>query len=376
MTQMTSQARWLQWSERAFSFNFIAFSFVMFSCLFPTGFSATFSTLAFVFAVPLFLNRFSLVKLNSFERYGLFLFGWLSLSVIWSSATIVESLRFLSEYRVYFMLPIFILALALNRNTQLWCIFGAMLGALVALIASYGLGLGWWKVEGANLSLSNHIYHGFIMASFMFLCLLIARDETGWVRILAAVVALLVFYNVLIIEKGRTGYLQVGVASVVFIILSFSRFMMLVHLIFVAVLICGAYTIFPKFQDRVNFTVSNVAEVLTNDENHSSAWQRVEYYRGALQIARDHPIAGVGVGDVSSALEAKTLSGEMRISTDNVHSEFFNMLIAGGIPALFLFSGFLVTIGYSGLIARRSSKSIGDALVGISVIILISALFI
>ncbi len=48
---------WLRFSERAFSFNFIAFSFVMFSCWFPTGFSATFSTFAFLFALPLFFSR-------------------------------------------------------------------------------------------------------------------------------------------------------------------------------------------------------------------------------------------------------------------------------------------------------------------------------
>ena len=65
---------WVQYSERAFAFNFIAFSFVMFSCLFPTGFSATFSTLSFLFALPIFFYRISSVNLNLIELVGLLLF--------------------------------------------------------------------------------------------------------------------------------------------------------------------------------------------------------------------------------------------------------------------------------------------------------------
>lgn len=53
----TTMPVWLRYSERAFAFNFIAFSFVMFSCWFPTGFSATFSTLAFFFTLPIFLSN-------------------------------------------------------------------------------------------------------------------------------------------------------------------------------------------------------------------------------------------------------------------------------------------------------------------------------
>jgi len=65
------QPLWLRFSERAFSFNFIAFSFVMFSCWFPTGFSATFSTFAFLFALPLFFARVEWANISLFEKVGL-----------------------------------------------------------------------------------------------------------------------------------------------------------------------------------------------------------------------------------------------------------------------------------------------------------------
>lgn len=71
-----AQAWWLRFSERAFSFNFIAFSFVMLSRRFPTGFSAICSILAFLFALPLFLSRIDMaVKISLFEKAGLVLFA-------------------------------------------------------------------------------------------------------------------------------------------------------------------------------------------------------------------------------------------------------------------------------------------------------------
>ena len=111
-------AVWVRYSERAFAFNFIAFSFVMFSCGFPTGFSATFSTLAFLFALPIFFYRFALIELSLVEKAGLLLFGWLTLSIVWSQTALLDSVGYLSEYRIYFMLPVFITALTLNEKTR------------------------------------------------------------------------------------------------------------------------------------------------------------------------------------------------------------------------------------------------------------------
>ena len=208
---------WMRYIERAFAFNFIAFSFVMFSCWFPTGFPSTLSTLAFIFAIPIFLFKIKAaeLELNNFEKTGLALFVWLLLSVLWSDAILIESLGFLSEYRIYFMLPVFIAALSLNGNTPRLSLFAAMSGAFIALVTSYGLGLDWWEIEGALNSLANRIYHGFIMAIFLLLTLLFARKSDSVGRIVFSCVAVLIIYNVLNIETGRTGYLQI--ISVIFL---------------------------------------------------------------------------------------------------------------------------------------------------------------
>lgn len=371
----TTMPVWLRYSERAFAFNFIAFSFVMFSCWFPTGFSATFSTLAFFFALPIFFHRIRSIELSRFELAGLALFGWLLLSVIWSDAPILGSLGYLSEYRIYFILPVLISVLALDAQTQRWAFAAAMLGAFIALITSYGLGLGWWQIEGAHLSLANRIYHGFIMSSFLLACLLIARETTGVVRLLAAVVALLVAYNVLNIETGRTGYLQVVFVCLTFAVLTFSRIQAVLAVAAAVTLFAVSYLSFERFHDRVNETMANVEKMVISDDYNSSAGYRLEFYRGALNIGLDYPFTGVGVGDVTSTLKSRAETGEIRVFTDNVHSEFMNMLVVAGFPALILFAVFISSIVYSGLVVRRQSRWLGDALIGLGVIVLVSAFF-
>ena len=371
----TAVPSWLRYSERLFALNFIAFSFVMFSCWFPTGFSSTFSTLAFVFALPTFFYWIRTLELAPFEYVGLLLFAWLSLSVMWSDAPVMESLGYLSEYRIYFMVPVLIMVLARDEQAQRWALGTAMIGAFIALVTSYGLGLGWWQIEGAELSLANRIYHGFIMSSFLLACLLIARETTGVIRLAAFITALLVAYNVLNIETGRTGYLQVASVCIAFIVLTFSRVQSVLAVGATVILIGVSYLSFDRFHDRVNLTVNNVQRMIVNNDYQSSVGYRLEFYQGAINIGLDYPLTGVGVGDATRTLQSMSETGEIRQPTDNVHSEFMNMLVVGGFPALLLFAGFVFSVVHGGLAVRGRSRVLGDAMVGLGVIVLVSAIF-
>jgi O-antigen ligase len=372
---IVEQPLWLRFSERAFSFNFIAFSFVMFSCWFPTGFSATLSTFAFLFALPLFLYQADWATISLFEKIGLLLFGWLFVSMLWSQVGVLDSLGYLSEYRLYFMVPVFAAALFRLPSTQKWAFYAAVAGAVIALITSYGLGLGWWQIPGARLSLANHIYHGFIMSVLLLVALMVARYARGALRLAAILGSVLVAYNVLNIETGRTAYLQVVAVIIIFIFLSFSRLQALIVTLLMAAGCIIMYASFDQLNARVNQTLANVERSVIYDDYQSSAGHRLEFYRGAIQIGLDNPLGGTGVGDVVTELESLHSSGQMRIPTDNVHNEFLNMLIAGGVPALLLFSGFVFSIAWVGIQHWKTARSIGEAFLGVAVIIFVSASF-
>lgn len=367
--------KWINICERAFAFNFIAFAFVMFSCWFPTGFSATLSTLAFAFALPIFLAGIKSREFIRFEKTGLLLFGWLFLSVLWSDVSLSESLKYLSEYRIYFILPVLIHVLSLNERTQRLAFFAAMLGLLIALASSYGLALGWLEVKGALNSLANRIYHGFIMASFLAACLLVSREYYGWVRFVFLSLSALIVYNVLNIETGRTGYLQIIVIGVAFCALTIPKRQFLKSSILMILILLFSYLALDRFQEQVVHTFGNVEKMMSVGDYNSSAGYRLEYYRGAIGIALENPILGVGVGDVVNELIARAEAGEMRLLTDNVHSEFLNMLVIGGVPGLLLFCVFIGSIFESGFAARANSRLVGDALICLGLIIVVSALF-
>jgi O-antigen ligase len=116
--------------------------------------------------------------------------------------------------------------------------------------------------------------------------------------------------------------------------------------------------------------------MVSYDEYQSGAGVRLEYYHQALEIGLENPILGVGVGGVVSELETRFADGRLRHYTDNVHGEFMNMLAAGGFPGLILFVAFVGSIGLYGLRSRREQMTwLGDAFVGLAVIVGISALF-
>ena len=285
---------WICRAEKVFVFNFVAFSFVMFSCWFPTGFSATFSTLAFVFALPVFIYQFSDITKSTFEKVGLVLFGWLSLSVFWSNAPLINNLVDLSEYRFYFMLPVFIGAIAFNEKAQRLSAVAAIVGSLVALVTSYGLGLGWWTIKGADLSLSNRIFHGFIMSSAMLAGLLIWRENSSYKSFFGLAIAIFSAYNVLNIEQGRTGFLQVIFVFVVFLSLSVSRRQFFVSLAVSGLLICSAYSMLGSFHARVNATIVNVGKMISEGDVGSSAGQRLRCTEELSRSVVTIPCSGSG----------------------------------------------------------------------------------
>jgi len=209
----------------------------------------------------------------------------------------------------------------------------------------------------------------------LLVALLVARHTNGMFRVVAVVIALLTAYNVLNIETGRTGYLQVIAVSFIFVVLSFSRLQAAILALVATVAFGTAYLSLDQFNARVGQTLANVERMMVNDDYQSSAGYRLEFYRGAIQIGADNPVGGVGVGDVVAELENRAKSGQIRIVTDNVHNEFMNMLMAGGVPALLLFSAFVMLIAWVGFQYRKFDRAVGDALTGISVIVFVSALF-
>ena len=362
--------------QTIFRISFPCFCFVMFSCAFPTGFSASLSVLSFLSALPLIIRNRSKFVIGYIECIGLILFLWLALSILWSEVSVISSFSYLTEYRMFFMIPIFVNALLLDSRLIKVSGLAVAAGCLVAMVASYGLGFGVLKVAGAEFSLANRIFHGFIMALFGYACLCLSlRPGIMRYRLFLMGIGALALLNVLLIEKGRTGYIQALALVFVFFSINFS-----VRKALAAGLMATAFVVFSfYFSDTLNARVMetyvNLEKVFVNGDFQSSLGYRLEFYRAALVLWNSSPILGLGVGDVTESLAEMYRTGEMSIYTDNVHGEFLNMLLCGGVVGLALFISWLCSFFYAAWRNAVVDRFLSNLFAGLGVLITISALF-
>lgn len=361
--------------ELTFLTFFSLFAFAMFASM-PTGVATTSSSLAFLAAIPLFIKFLSEHRFSSTETMGLILFCYLVVSFFCDQSTFKNGLVFLLEYRIFLVLPVFVGAIRVSCNSHRLVLGSVISGALVSLTISYGMWIGWVPADGDSMSRGNHIYHGFIMSVGYMLALIMARELQGFRRYLCLALAVLIGLNVLVVEDGRTGYLQIITATSVFVGLTFSwKKTILASLIFAG---CLAFTwwISETLQTELSNTYMNLERAIDQGDVHSSVGHRLEFYRSAVEIVSDSPVFGVGVGSVADALWSHYAEGKMKVYTDNVHGEFFNMLLAGGVFGVGLFLGFLIAIVYDGTRARKmGNTALGDSLIGLASIVLVSAMF-
>ena len=366
---------WVSYLEVAAVVCLGLFAFLLVSSILPTGFVSLFSTLAFLFALPSAFCQFRYKLLTLYEKVGLLLLLWLGLTLLWSHGSFSERFTALGEYRIFFLVPIVATILRSSPGYVRYVLSAIILGACVALVGSYCLAFDIIYSVNQKLSFANRIFHGFVMSHFYLFLLLVARDTKGWIQFFAAVLAVATAYNVLNVEIGRTGYIQVFAVTIFFFLVSLpKRYTILVCLLGILGPL-SMYGILDSFHDRIMMTIDNVHRAIAYGEIESSAGYRIEFYRAALVLGLQNPIVGVGVGDVADSLSTLFDQGTMKIFTDNLHNEFLNMWVAGGLVAALLFAGFVLSVGIVGYQLRGIDRFKGDLLLGASFLLFISALF-
>ena len=361
--------------ERCFLVLLCCFAFTMLAGFFKTGFPATFSTLAIVFAsIIVFRNR-SNFELSRAEKVGVLLFIWLSLSLTWSGVELLDSLNGLFEYRFFLLLPLLSNAIFFVSVKPEKVIISGVCGALVALVFSYALGLDLVKIKGADNSLSDRIYHGFAMCLLLIFFLSLLGDKRskalnliGW-----CIIALIVL-NLTTIETGRTAILALVAIILVWAFL-YSNVKTSIVVLATPLMIGIIYISFDSFASVIGLTYENVYKALVVGDFGSGAGYRLDWYKAALGFGIENPWVGAGIGGVDSALALMFEGGAIKIATDNVHNEYLTMLIAGGWFATATFFIFCVSIILDGLDSEIRDGPVGRGLVLLGVLVIVYCSF-
>jgi O-antigen ligase len=128
------------------------------------------------------------------------------------------------------------------------------------------------------------------------------------------------------------------------------------------------------------FTPAHVKERFTETQQEVAAGElaegssgRVDIWKGAIEVIRDHPIVGVGFGQLPSAMRETSL-GEQRVA----HNLYLETMAEMGIPGIAL----LLTLFWLGLRSARKlqketgfAKTLGNAYFYFLLSLLISNLF-
>ena len=306
----------------------------------PAGFLTTFSLLAAISGlISLLINknkRESLLTITYNERLVLIIFGYLALSVLWSSS-IKDGLYDLFEYRVFVLVVIY--SLVFTRDQRNWrvplTIF--LLGACVSLLVSFGLFFDLFDIDGRPdaRSKGDRIFHGIIMVSAIGIILssfsgfqLIGKVDKF--HALKVILIAMFAVNVLAIEIGRTAYVNLAVSVAIFVFVSCRRFFPWLLLVSPLVVIM-AYLVVPNFSARIDETYSQTLEYFAHASVEDSPGIRINLYVWATGELFSNPF-GHGIGDVADVMDSAFESGALLINADNVHNEYLNFGLIGGVP--------------------------------------------
>ena len=339
-------------------------------------FSVAFSTaLTNLFVVLGYLNFIALLALSAPTRRaagslpGMLAIGLLALFIVgasWSMAPHAESLLAIRKYSRLLLVPI---GVALSRRDPrlapralIAFLAGAALLASASYLVRFDLmpvsDLGWWRAGDAKdaFAFRNHITIGILLSFATMVCFLLASyRKTLRARLIAIAGGVLFAVPILVLNQGRTGYVDLFIGLVALFLLR-TRLTLLRTtggLAAIALLFAAFYVVSPNFNSRTNDLID---EVTTNKQTSPNG-VRVSFMQTGLRAVAQHPLFGNGTGAFSEiyapvAAQVWGAGTPMALARHQPHSEFLLVTVQLGALGLAVYIALLVALGRSALAVR------------------------
>ena len=189
---------------------------------------------------------------------------------------------------------------------------------------------------------------------------IVVAEPKGWVR-RAAYVSVPLLALLILLTQSRGVFLALLVFIVMIIAGQRRRVLVIARLAVIGFVLAS---LAPKsVWDRFG-TLRHATQVQTLDEvdgEEGSARQRYEIWRVAVEIIREHPIYGVGLGAYKNNHAQYALRSEFNPTARggrDTHSLYLNVLAETGYPGLLLYLGMLVAVLLAAERARRRCKNV------------------
>lgn len=273
--------------------------------------------------------------------WALILFGLLLLGTLWGNQSPADARTYLLKYLDLAFIPLFAYFFrdAEIRQRGLWAFAGSLiLMLMLSFMIKFGIIERGAIIEGTTISpvvFKFRITHNLLMAFAAFLFALMAlearirRDQAIW-----GVLALLAAINVTLMVEGATGYVVLGLLTLLLIL---SRLPVRTAMAAMTAL-CAISAILVAIPGPLSQRVASLAGEI-RDWNpdtaayRSSAGYRLEFYGNTLRIVADHPLTGVGTGGFPDAY-AEQVRGTAMVATRNPHNEYLHIAAQIGLIGL------------------------------------------
>lgn len=311
------------------------------------------------------------------------LFVLYGIGMFYSSATWGMRLSWWLKYHKLLYIPL-IISILIDEKYRSFAFRAFMAGMVLILFISYmkwigvvphkDIGQGYFVFKG-------RIAHNIFMAFTTYLALHLAVKSSSAKRVVWLTVSFLAAMNVLFLVNGRSGQIILFV-----LLLWFSwetwgwKFIRWLPVF----LVLAAATLMIYFQAN-NMPNSRLMEIRQEIMNHdpdqapTSSGLRLEFYKNALTLIRQHPFMGGGTGSFEN--EYRMLAETQKtVSTyvPNPHNEFLLIGQELGVVGLFTLMAFFILplrLSYRFDIKNKNDFDYGYAMRGLVVTIVVGSMF-
>ena len=286
-----------------------------------------------------YAHKLRVIRANSVALAALTLFVLCIVGVTWSIGSSADDLLFLRKYTNLLLIPILVTIFTQEEDRRRGLL--AFCAALViTLIASYGVAFGVIPTGGVITGEPSdptvfkwRIPHNILMAFACVLFAEMARSARGRARWAYVALAVLAVVNVMLMVKGRTGYVVLAGLTLLWIANSLRWKGLIAAIVLVIAAFTVAYQVSASFHARVDQAASEAAQWRPGVATETSVGIRLEFYRNTFEIVKRHPLLGVGTGGFFKAYESQ-VQGTQMVPTRNPHNMYLLVLVQFGILGL------------------------------------------
>jgi O-antigen ligase len=229
------------------------------------------------------------------------LFGLVVLGCFWSHANIHQKVFELEKYSKYLYLPILIIGFQ-QKSTRDMALKGFLFAMCFVCILSTVKHLGFLQAYAfdPNFIFRNHIITGIMVSFAAYLSALFCYRATSYKKLNYAPIILLLSYQLLFVNSGRTGYVFFFLLCLIFLVQTCNWKKTCLGFMALIVFFSAAYLNSPVIQTRVSDSVSQLKDY-QQDKKDTEIGLRLQFHHYAYDLFKRHPVVGNGTGGFTYA---------------------------------------------------------------------------